>query len=52
MEIKYPIFLQDRDKYMYVIESALEINRELEKIDVEENEPGWVERSETQQFIH
>lgn len=38
MEIAYPIFLQDRDKYMYMITSASEVSEELENIDIEERE--------------
>lgn len=38
MEIEYPIFLQDRDNYVYMITSVEELNEELETIDIEEKE--------------
>jgi hypothetical protein len=38
MEIRYPIFLQDRDNYIYMISSVKELNEELENIDIEEKE--------------
>ena len=41
-EIKYPIFLQDKDKYMYVINAHSDLNGELEQIDIDNKEySGW-----------
>ena len=37
INIKYPIFLQDRDKWIYILVSNGDL-RDLENIDVEDNE--------------
>lgn len=45
MEIKYPIFLQDKDNYIYMINSVRELNEKLENIDIEEKEyRAWDEK--------
>jgi len=42
MLIKYPIFGQDKDKWMYIVETEQKLNSNLEKIDIENNEYiGW-----------
>lgn len=42
MIIKYPIFGQDRDKWMYMIDSGERLNSDLETIDIENKEyVGW-----------
>lgn len=38
MNIKFPIFLKDRDGYVYVVKSYDDIKKEVELIDVEEGE--------------
>lgn len=42
MEINYPIFLMDRDKWMFIIHNTTELNSHLEHIDIEDKEySGW-----------
>lgn len=38
MKINYPLFLQDRDKWMFVIKDSVELNSHLEHIDIEDKE--------------
>ena len=45
METIYPIFLQDKDNYIYMINSVRELNEKLENIDIEEKEyMAWDEK--------
>ncbi len=40
--MEYPIFAQDRDKWMYMIKRESDLNSDLEVIDIENNEYiGW-----------
>jgi len=42
MKIIYPIFLKDRDNWMYVLKDQKEVEENLEKIDIEDKEYiGW-----------
>lgn len=42
MVIKYPIFAQDKDKWMYIIDVESDLNSRLEVIDIKNKEYiGW-----------
>ena len=42
MKIIYPIFLKDRDHWMFVLKNQKEVEENLEKIDIEDKEYiGW-----------
>lgn len=42
MDINYPIFLRDRDGYMYLLDSTSDVQARLEPVDVEDREyEGW-----------